>query len=373
MTDPASVVLAGGGSAGHISPLLAVGDAVRRRWPEATVTALGTEEGLESRLVPERGYPLRTVPRVPMPRRPDASLLRFPAALSGEIEAAAAVLREVQAQVVAGFGGYVSTAAYLAARRLHLPFVVHEGNTRPGLANRLGARFTPYVATTFAGTRLPHAVHTGMPLRREITTLDRAATREQARAALGLAADGLTLLVTGGSLGAQRLNQTFQACVGELRAAGVQVLHLAGAGKGFEPSPAAAGEPAYLVREYLDDIAGAYAAADAVVCRAGANTVCELTAVGLPAVYVPLPIGNGEQRLNAQPVVSAGGGLMVADEGCTPEWVRADLLAWLGDREALAASARAAAAWGIRDADERVCDLIAQAVGTVAGPSRGRA
>lgn len=361
MTAPSSVLLAGGGSAGHVSPLLSVADALRRRWPDVTITALGTTEGLEVRLVPEHGYPLRTIPRVPMPRRPDLNLLRFPGALSAEIGAAAAVIQDVGADVVAGFGGYVSTAAYLAARRLRLPYVVHEANTRPGLANRLGARFTPYVATTFATTRLPHAVRTGLPLRREISTLDRAAGRAGARARFGLEADRTTLLVTGGSLGAQRLNQAFEACVPDLRSAGVQVLHLAGLGKAFEPAAAAAGDAAYVVLEYCDDMAAAYSAADAVVCRAGANTVCELTAVGLPAVYVPLPIGNGEQRLNAEPVVAAGGGLLVADAQLTPEWIRAELLGWLGDPGALSAAGEAAAGWGVRDGDERVADLVEQA------------
>ncbi len=361
MSAPSSVLLAGGGSAGHVSPLLSVADALRRRWPDVTITALGTTEGLEVRLVPEHGYPLRTIPRVPMPRRPDAALLRFPGALSAEIGAAAAVLRDVDADVVAGFGGYVSTAAYLAARRLRLPYVVHEANTRPGLANRLGARFTPYVATTFATTRLPHGVRTGLPLRREIATLDRAAGRAAARAGFGLRPDLPTLLVTGGSLGAQRLNQTFEACVGDLRRAGVQVLHLSGAGKRFEP-PAAEGDlPPYVVLEYCDDMAAAYCAADAVVCRAGANTVCELTAVGLPAVYVPLPVGNGEQRLNAEPVVRAGGGLLVSDHELTAGWVRERLVPWLSDPEALTRAGLAAASCGVRDGDERVADLIQEA------------
>jgi UDP-N-acetylglucosamine--N-acetylmuramyl-(pentapeptide) pyrophosphoryl-undecaprenol N-acetylglucosamine transferase len=358
MTAPSSVLLAGGGSAGHVSPLLSVADALRRRWPDVEITALGTAEGLEVRLVAEHGYPLRTIPRVPMPRRPDANLLRFPGALNAEIAAAATVLADVGADVVAGFGGYVSTAAYLAARRLRLPYVVHEANTRPGLANRLGARFTPYVATTFQGTRLPHAVRTGLPLRREISQLDRSAHRTAARASFGLAEDRTTLLVTGGSLGAQRLNQAFESAVGDLRDAGVQVLHLAGLGKGFVPAPGAAGDPAYVVLEYCDDMAAAYSAADAVVCRAGANTVSELTAVGLPGVYVPLPIGNGEQRLNAEPVVAAGGGLLVADQTFTPEWVRGVLLGWLADPDRLRRAGEAAAACGVRDGDERVADLV---------------
>jgi UDP-N-acetylglucosamine--N-acetylmuramyl-(pentapeptide) pyrophosphoryl-undecaprenol N-acetylglucosamine transferase len=139
------------------------------------------------------------------------------------------------------------------------------------------------------------------------------------------------------------------------------VLHLAGLGKGFDPGPAAPGEPPYVVLEYCDDMASAYAAADAVVCRAGANTVCELTAVGLPAVYVPLPIGNGEQRLNAEPVVAAGGGLLVADPQMTADWVREHLLPWLADSAGLTAAGLAAASWGVRDGDERVADLIESA------------
>ncbi len=136
------------------------------------------------------------------------------------------------------------------------------------------------------------------------------------------------------------------------------MLHLAGLGKGFEPTPAGGSEPAYVVLEYCDDMAAAYSAADAVVCRAGANTVSELTAVGLPGVYVPLPIGNGEQRLNAEPVVAAGGGLLVADRDFTPDWVREHLVGWLADVEGLRAAGEAAATCGVRDADEKVADLV---------------
>ena len=126
--------------------------------------------------------------------------------------------------------------------------------------------------------------------------------------------------------------------------------------------------PKYLVREYLDRIDLAYAAADVVVCRAGAGTVCELTTVGLPAVYVPLPIGNGEQRFNAQPVVDAGGGLLVDNAACTPDWVRRDLVPLLTDRSRLTAMATAAARFGIRDADERLADLVLRAAGTPPPP-----
>jgi UDP-N-acetylglucosamine--N-acetylmuramyl-(pentapeptide) pyrophosphoryl-undecaprenol N-acetylglucosamine transferase len=221
---------------------------------------------------------------------------------------------------------------------------------------------------TFPGTPLRGARVIGMPLRPQITRLDRAASRDAARAALGLDRDATTLLVTGGSLGAQKLNETFGAAARDLAAAGVQVLHAAGRGKTVTPVDLPEGGARYVVREYLDRMDLAYAAADAVVCRAGAGTVCELTTVGLPAVYVPLPIGNGEQRLNALPVVQAGGGLLVDNAACTPAWVRGQLVPLLADGGRLATMAQAAARFGIRDADERLADLVSAASSTTPPP-----
>jgi UDP-N-acetylglucosamine--N-acetylmuramyl-(pentapeptide) pyrophosphoryl-undecaprenol N-acetylglucosamine transferase len=368
---PLSVLLAGGGTTGHVAPLLALADCLVRRDPATSVTVLGTAEGLESRLVPEAGYPLAVVPRVPLPRRPTFDLARLPARLRGAVLAARTALRDSKADVVVGFGGYVATPAYLAARQAGVPIVVHEQNARPGLANRLGARMTPYVAATFPGTPLSGARVLGMPLRAQIARLDRAALRGGARSALGLAPDRTTLLVTGGSLGAQKLNETFGAVAGDLLRAGVQVLHAAGRGKAVSltglPDRSEDG-PRYLVREYLDRMDLAYAAADVVVCRAGAGTVCEVTTVGLPAVYVPLPIGNGEQRLNALPVVEAGGGLLVDNDDCTPSWVRIELVPLLSDPTRLAAMAAAAVPFGIRDADERLADLVYRAAEVTSSP-----
>lgn len=357
---PKSVLLAGGGTTGHVAPLLATADALRRRIPGITVTALGTQSGLEARIVPERGYDLRFVPRVPLPRKPDAALVRFPGALRAAVDAAGQAIDQTGAHVVVGFGGYVSSPAYLAARRRGIPIVVHEANARPGFANRLGARLTRHVATTFASTRLPHATCLGMPLRQEISGLDRSTLRAEARNAFGLDPDRTTLLVTGGSLGAARLNQTMAARSRELTAAGVQVLHATGAGKGFVPERDPQAAP-YVVLEYVDRMDLAYAAADVVVCRAGAGTVCELTAVGLPAVYVPLPVGNGEQRFNAADVVAAGGGILVEDAALTPVWVEVVLLPLLTDLARIARMGAAAAKVGRRDGDEALVDLILDA------------
>jgi UDP-N-acetylglucosamine--N-acetylmuramyl-(pentapeptide) pyrophosphoryl-undecaprenol N-acetylglucosamine transferase len=211
-----------------------------------------------------------------------------------------------------------------------------------------------------------------MPLRRSITTLDRGALRAEALAAFGLEPGRRTLLVFGGSLGAQRLNAAFGASAPALARAGVQVLHSAGRGKavefpaGFDP----AGPPVYREVEYLDRMDLAYAAADLVACRAGAGTVSELSAIGLPAAYVPLPHGNGEQRLNAQPLVDAGGGLVVDDAACTADWVASSVDPLLAEPGRLAAKGRAAAAFGIRDADERLADLVLRAAGRAPDPDQ---
>ncbi|AXH95658.1 undecaprenyldiphospho-muramoylpentapeptide beta-N-acetylglucosaminyltransferase [Ornithinimicrobium avium] len=363
MNAPLSVVLAGGGSAGHVNPLLATADALRRRVPDVRIRVLGTAEGLESRLVPERGYELTMVPKVPFPRRPDAAVLRFPTALRSAVGAAQSALAEAEADVVVGFGGYVATPAYLAARRAEVPIVIHEQNARPGLANRLGARFTAHVATTFASTQLPGATRVGLPLRAEIRDLDRATLRPEALAHFGLAADLPALLVFGGSLGAQRLNQAFSGAAADLLGAGVQVLHLTGAGKDVEVPAGAPGGARYVAMHYTDRMDLAYAVADLAVCRAGAGTVCELSAVGVPAIYVPLPIGNGEQRLNAAGVVGAGGGLLVEDAEVSPEWVRTTVLPLITDEARLAQMAAAAAEHGERHADDRLVDLILAAAG----------
>ena len=197
----------------------------------------------------------------------------------------------------------------------------------------------------------------GSPLRAEISRLDRSALRAEAAAHFGLDPARRTLLVTGGSLGAQRLNTTFEQRVARLSSAGVQVLHVTGIGKEFRAS-APVGGAAYVVVPYVDRMELAYAAADLVVARSGANTVAELTVVGLPAVYVPLPIGNGEQRLNAEGVVRAGGGLLVADAELTPAWVDDVLIPLARNSERVAAMARAAAGSAQRHADETMADLV---------------
>jgi UDP-N-acetylglucosamine--N-acetylmuramyl-(pentapeptide) pyrophosphoryl-undecaprenol N-acetylglucosamine transferase len=350
-----SVVLAGGGTAGHVEPAMAVADALVALNPQVRITALGTPHGLETRLVPARGYHLELIAAVPLPRKLSGDLGRLPPRIWRAVRQTRAVLDDVDADVVVGFGGYVSLPAYLASRRRRrIPVVVHEANSSAGLANRLGARTAHRVLSAVPDPGLPHAELVGVPVRAAITSLDRAALRHTARTYFGFADDTRVLLVFGGSQGAVAINRVVAAAAADLAAAGVAVLHAYGAKNTLDLRTPDPGDPPYVALPYLDRMDLAYAAADLAICRAGAMTVAEVSAVGLPAVYVPLPIGNGEQRLNALPVVGGGGGLMVADADLTPGFVADQVAGLLADTPRLAAMTAAAARVGQPDAAQQV-------------------
>lgn len=369
----ARILLAGGGTAGHANPLLATADELASRGHD--VAALGTAEGLEADLVARAGLDFYVVPKVPLPRRPSLDMLKLPSRLSGAVRAGALAIDAIDAQVVVGFGGYVSTPAYLAARRRKVPMVVHEGNASPGIANRLGSRWAAAVAVTFEGTPLRGAELTGLPLRRAITDLaerlsderTRAELRASARETWGWESDAPTLLVTGGSTGAASLNAATAAAVEHLVQHGIHVIHLTGRGKSDGAERARGGLAArhrdmYVVREYVHDMEKAFAAADAVVCRAGAGMVCEVSALGLPAVYVPLPFGNGEQELNARGAVAAGAATLIRDADLNPTSLELAAEPLVLDRKIHAAARNAAASVGIVDGAARLADMIERVV-----------
>ena len=354
-----SVVLAGGGTAGHVEPAMAVADALSALDPQVRITVLGTARGLETRLVPERGYHLELITPVPLPRKPTGDLARLPPRVWRAVRETRAVLDGVGADVVVGFGGYVALPAYLAARRIPgvrrgIPVLIHEANARAGIANRVGARTAARILSAVPDSGLRRAEVVGVPVRAVITTLDRAGLRAEARAHFGFADDARVLLVFGGSQGAVSLNRAVSAAAAELAAAGVAVLHAHGPKNTLELRMPEPGDPPYVAVPYLDRMDLAYAAADLVICRSGAMTVAEVSAVGLPAIYVPLPIGNGEQRLNALPVVNAGGGMVVADPDLTPGLVAREVAGLFSDPARLATMTSAAARVGHRDAAHQV-------------------
>ncbi|MGB4135421.1 MAG: glycosyltransferase, partial [Microbacterium sp.] len=313
-------------------------------------------------------YELLIVDKVPFPRRPDAAAFAFPARFGRAIGQVRAHIREHGVDVVVGFGGYASAPAYVAARRAGVPFIVHEANARPGLANVLGARGAAGVGVAFDGTPLRRGEVVGMPLRREIVELDRAARRAEAAELFGLDPGRPVLLVFGGSLGAQRLNEAFGGAWQDVLAEGWQLLHATGERSDLADPDA----PGYRVLRYIDRMDLAFALADLVVSRAGAATVSEVSALGIPAVYVPYAVGNGEQRLNAASAVDAGAAILIDDAEFTAEAVRERIVPLLGARERIAAMAVAAQNVGTRTGAENVVAMIDRALGRDQGPSRTR-
>lgn len=353
---PLRVVIAGGGTGGHVEPALNLADELRRRDATTALVLLGTARGLEITLVPQRGYDLELIPPVPLPRTITRDLFSVPLRLRRAVTAARTVIERHHADVVVGFGGYVSLPAYFAARRTGTPLVIHEANAKPGLANRVGARLTPWVAENYAGS-LPHAHRLGCPLRPQIAGLNRSAVRAEGRAAFDLPQDGPVLLVFGGSQGARSVNRALAEALPRLTGAGIVVLHAVGP----RQEDSVPELPGYHPVPFIDRMDLAYAAADLAVCRAGAMTCAEVSAVGLPCVYVPYPVGNGEQRFNAAPVVSAGGGLLIDDAELTGALLVATVLDLFGDPGRLATMSARARDYGIPDGAGRLADLVLRA------------
>lgn len=352
-------LIAGGGTAGHVNPMLATADEIRRREPQATIVMVGTAEGLESRLIPQAGFDLFTIPKLPFPRRPDARALAFVRGWRHTVTRLVSLIRERGVDVVVGVGGYVAAPAYAAARKTKVPLVIHEANARPGLANRWAATFAARVGVAMRGTTLRHAKWVGMPLRRDIATLDVARRRRSARRSFGLDPERPTLVVTGGSLGARRLNNAFAGGAHAVLDLGWQVLQITGL---RDAGTVMSAGPGHVVLDYCDRMTDALASATLVVSRAGSSTVAELTALGLPSILVPYAAGNGEQALNARPVVAAGGAILLRDAACDATWVREILPEILANPGRIDAMGVAASTAGTRHGAKNFVDLIGEAL-----------
>lgn len=351
------IALAGGGTAGHITPLRAVGEKLMAAHPEASLLVIGTRGGRERELLPEAFTEIVEAERLPFPRRLNWSSLAFPLRFARSVAQIRRVLRSRSVAVVAGFGGYIAAPTYLAARMERIPLVIHEANVLPGMANRLGARWTRHVAVCFPGTPLPHARVIGMPLPDHIVTMDRVALRSDALTFFGLSAKKPVLLVTGGSSGAARINEVVFDRAGALVEAGWQVLHLLGP---TQQAPAGMPEGYYSV-PYCSRMDLAYAAADLVISRAGAATVSELAVAGCPSILVPYHVGNGEQEANARFLVEVGAALMVAQADFTPSYFDSQVLPLMADAVTRQKMAGAASAVAVTNAAEVFADIVWQA------------
>lgn len=362
------VLLAGGGSAGHVEPALCVAEVLRERGHEAFL--LGTAAGVESTLVPARGFPLLTIDKAAFPRRLNADAMRFLPRLARAVRDARTALRAHRIDVVVGFGGYVAWPAYAAARSLRprIPMVVFSYDAKPGLANRAAARWTPWRAVGVRGAAgvFADAVYTGVPLRRAIVDLNRVSERPHAAQRLGLDPALRTLVVFGGSLGAARLNAALVASADTILRAGWQVLHITGSRntEDLRASCALTERGAWRAMAYLSQMQDAYAVADLVLARAGAGTCAELLATGLPAVLVPYAVGNGEQQHNAEALAVGGGCAILADDDLNADTLRRTLQPLLVEA-GLVDLAERAAAWSRQNrtvgAAAALADLVERA------------
>lgn len=320
------IFVAGGGTAGHIEPALAVARLWRERSPKDQIEFLGTIHGLENNLVPAAGFKLSLIPKVVAPRRITSSLFLSPFKLTSAFLQARAALKG--ADLLVGFGGYVCAPAYLAARSLNINFVIHEANAKAGLANRLGAIFTRYlaVAQPIAKGKLSRAQVTGLPLRKDVaqgllnSVKDWRAARSSAKTAFGFPSDSKVVLIFFGSQGSVFLNKIIAQSLPTFFAAKVEVLHALGRGNQLPPA-----QPGYKPVSYIEDMATAYLAADLIIGRSGAVTCSEVNALGRYALLIPLAIGNGEQRVNANLLVAQKRAEVIEQNQFTTQWLKNEL------------------------------------------------
>lgn len=363
------IVVAGGGTVGHVSPGVAIAEAlVRRGCPRTSIHFVGSRRGVEATRVPGAGFSLTLLPGRGIQRRLTAENIGAVVGLAAAFVAAFVLLVRRRPRVVLSLGGYASAPCGVAAALLRIPIVVAEQNAIPGAANRLVGRAARACAVSFEGTDLPHAVLTGNPVRPEVLAVDRVADRDAARARLGVDAGRTLVLAYGGSLGARTVNRAVWGALDALAdRSDLAIRHVIG-DRGWQERPAGGrGEgPAtdgtgllYQAVRYEEDMPSALCAADVVLSRAGASTVFELAAVGVGSILVPLPIATEDhQTANARVLEQAGAAVVVPDAEFDAVRLVAELDALLavpGRLEAMAANARTV---GRPDAAERVADLL---------------
>ncbi len=356
-------LVAGGGTAGHVSPGLAVANAlVDRGHPRADILYVGSDRGIERELVPAAGFDLVTVSGRGVPRRLSMAAVRAVLAIAvGVFEAGRVVVRE-RPRVVLALGGFASVPVAVVAWLLRIPIVVHEQNAVPGAANRLVGRWARVCAVSYPGTDLPRAVLTGNPVRPEMLAVSRA-DRTELRTALDVPADSTMVVVTGGSLGARRINEAIAEVTRLLAHRSDLVIHHVIGERDWETISAATRDLDavldYRPVRYEHDMPSVLAAADVVISRAGASITAEIAAMGLPSILIPLPGAPGDhQTKNARALVDVGAAVLVHDRDCSGPRIAEELDRLLGRSDKLAAMGERAARLGRRDSAHAVADLL---------------
>jgi UDP-N-acetylglucosamine--N-acetylmuramyl-(pentapeptide) pyrophosphoryl-undecaprenol N-acetylglucosamine transferase len=358
VADKLTVVLAGGGTGGHVYPALAMGEALSARGH--TLLYFGDADRLEGRVAPQRGVPFTAIPALQFPRAGLLSKVRFALGLLRTVLYSRRQLKASGATLVLGVGGYIAAPPILAAWTLGIPRVIHESNVTPGMANRLCARVADLVMVTYAqtGAKLPGTAPrevVGCPVNPRVLQGDRAA----AAARYGVDPDKRTLLVVGGSLGAATINR-IAAAAAHHRDRDWQILWITGP-RYLDEIKAELGEtpPGVVLVGYEDRMGDAYAVADLVLCRAGSSTLAELTVLGRPSLLVPSPnVTDNHQEANARGLESAGAAVVVVERDLDVPSTLIEIDALLTDTDRLAAMSDAARSLGQPDTASMVADLI---------------
>lgn len=375
------VLIAAGGTGGHIYPGITVAQTLLARDPKVDVLFVGRANGLEAEIVPRLGFPFETVPAAYLQRKLSLSVLKTGWTSIRGLKQSLAIIKRFRPDVALGTGGYVSGPVIAAAKLSNVPTVIQEADAFPGLTSRLLGRFvdivalgTEQAAPHFSGAKRVEI--TGNPIRTEIVER----SREEGYKALRLDPKRKTVLLFGGSQGGATLNRAMQEAARSLLETGVQIVWQTGSAAFREAVKAMeAGLPRKSVQRsvdtngspirfghlhmlpFIDDMASAYAAADVVVCRAGAITLAELTARGLPAILIPYPhAAQNHQMVNARVVEQAGGARVIEDEQLTAETLLAVLKPLMADSDSLKQMAAASRSLGRPDAAARIADLILQ-------------
>jgi UDP-N-acetylglucosamine--N-acetylmuramyl-(pentapeptide) pyrophosphoryl-undecaprenol N-acetylglucosamine transferase len=319
------IIFAGGGTAGHVEPALAVANQLQSLQPSYEISFIGTKNGLENQLVPKAGFEVRHIPKILLPREISLSLISWPFKFVAAIWQGIKLCRD--ADLIIGFGGYACPPVYLAAALLRKPIIIHEANAIPGWANRLGVLFAKEVFIAFDSPakkigKWRSAKLIGMPLKSDI--LNNHKLSDDARSKLrsdqmdkwGLSPDKFILLVFGGSQGSRHINEAILQSLSFFTEENIQVVHSVG-----RNNPLPTSTENYLPVPYIEDMAAAYTASDLVIARSGALTCAELAAVGKFALLIPLPVGNGEQSANAQDLKESGAALVISDNKFNSDWL----------------------------------------------------
>lgn len=350
------VIMAGGGTGGHLYPALAIAHGIKQQNPKAEILFVGTSRGLEAQVVPREGFSFIPITVQGLERRLSWRTVVTLAKILKALKQSWTILRRYSPDLVVGTGGYVCGPVLYMAHRLGIPTVIHEQNALPGLTNRWLSRYVDLVLITFEESRayFPNArriVTTGLPVRPAILTAERSRAAQRWR----LDPAKTTLLAAGGSQGARSINRAMLAVLkGYRNHPGIQVIHITGPA-GYDQMLKELSEAGLnlekngniRVAPYVDDMENALAVADLIVCRAGASTLAEITARGIPAVLIPYPFAaNNHQEFNARVLEQAGAAEVILDKELSGERLLTVLQGIIEDPRRLARMAAAAKAAG---------------------------